>query len=379
MAVSEPALRIRTSSRTTFKRCPQRWVWSYVDGLEPMGLPNKNLWFGTGVHLALGEWYGLGTKRERHPLETWEEFCKDSMVAMRVQFDRGHGIESEWVDAFELGKAMLTEYLKEYGEDESWDFIATEQAGMAKIRVSFGSGWVAYYYTFDGVYRDLADGVIKLLETKTAATIDTGHLSLDDQAGSYWALANAKLRAMGLLGPRQLIGGVTYNFLRKAMPDERPRHPVSGLRCNKPTKDHYLHSLQSAQLESWPASQLKKLKLDALQELAEGYGLEVFGEESKTQPTPLFKRHYVGRTTRERNTQIRRIQAEAEWMHAVESGTLPVTKTPMATGNSACRYGCEFFLMCELHEAGSDWEEFQKAMFRKRDPWAEYKQSTEGE
>lgn len=370
--MQQPALRIRTSGRSTFKRCPQRWYWSYVDGLEPIGLPNRNLWFGTGIHLCLSEWYGLGTSRLVHPLETWEKYTAGTMRQMRVYFDNGNGIESEWVDAIELGRAILTAYLEEYGEDEQWDFIATEKSGQVKIRVPVGSGWVVYYYTYDGVYRDLADGLTKLLETKTAASISTGHLTLDDQAGSYWATANVELRRSGVLGPKELIGGITYNFLRKGMPDSRPRHPVTGERCNKPTKEHYLLALEEAGQFQFSM----KNKLSELVEAATTNSISVFGDVSATQPSPLFLRHFVERTTKERNNQIRRIQDEAVHMYMVQHGSLPVIKTPMGSGASACQYGCEYFLMCELHEAGQQWEVYRDAMFKKRDPFAEYKKST---
>jgi hypothetical protein len=374
MATEEEApIIIRTSERTTLKRCPQRWWWSYRDGLSPRGIPNQKLWFGTGIHLCLSEWYGTGTKRRVHPLETWANYTKDSMVMMRVYFDKGQGVESEWVDAIELGVAMLTAYLEEYGDDESWDFIATERSGRAKIRVPFGtSGTILYAYTFDGVYRDLEDGLIKLLETKTAAAITTAHLSMDDQAGSYWAMASFELRKAGLLGDKERIAGVNYNFLRKGFPDSRPRHPVSGERCNKPTRDHMLQALDSF----FTAAELKKMKVGELEAEVERLGLEVYGEVSKTQPSPLFLRHMVMRTTKERNTQIKRIQAEAQLMQAYRDGTLPLTKTPRSTGHDACHFGCEFFLMCELHEAGGDWQTVRDAMFTKRDPYPDYHNKT---
>jgi hypothetical protein len=363
---------VRTSERTTFKRCQQRWWWSYVDGYGPRGIPNQKLWFGTGIHLCLAEWYGKGTKREVHPLETWEAFTKDSMVKMRVYFDKGQGVESEWVDAVELGKAMLTAYLEEYGEDESWDFIATEKTGQAKIRVPFGtSGMILYSYTYDGVYRDLDDGLIKLLETKTTAGISTGHLTLDDQAGSYWMTASAELRKAGVLTGGQRIAGVNYNFLRKGFPDSRPRHPRTGEACNQPTREHFLVALEPFYTEP----ELKKMKVPDLKEAAETLGLKVYGEISKTQPSPLFERFMVMRTTKERNTQIRRIQQEAHQMQLLLDGVMEPMKTPRSTGHDACHFGCEFFQMCELHEAGLNWEDLRDATMKKRDPYEGYAKS----
>lgn len=366
---------IRTSERTTFKRCVQRWQWSYREGLKPQGPPNRNLWFGTGIHLALAEWYGTGVNRLVHPLETWEEYCTGEMHQLRAYFDRGDGIESEWMDACELGKIILAEYLKEYGDDEQWDFIAVERSGNLRVRGPSGDLIARYAYTYDGVYRDLSDGRIKLLETKTAATITTAHLTLDDQAGSYWATASAELRKTGHLGDKDRIAGVNYNFLRKALPDDRPRDPATGERCNKPTKDHNIAALEAYGRTGLTGPALRKLKADELSGLVAEHGLTVRGEISASQPTPNFLRHMVPRTSRERNTQIRRIGAEAAHMQVFRDGTLTPTKTPRSTGHDACHYGCEFFLMCELQEAGADWEQYRDAMYRVADPYADHRKS----
>lgn len=305
-----------------------------------------------------------------HPLETWEKFTAGSHEMIRVYSDRAEIIESEWMDAIELGKIILTAYLEEYGDDEQWEFIATEKTGKATIPSLDGSNPIQYVFTYDGVYRDLADGLIKLLETKTAAAINTGHLSLDDQAGSYWATASADLRRAGTLAKGQRIAGITYNFLRKSVPDERPRHPVTGERCNKPSKDAYIEVL--IRLGEYTPAELKKMKVDELEGIARELGQPVYGEISKTQPSANFLRYFVQRTTKERNTQIRRIADESRWMQAVRDGTLPITKTPRSTGNDACKHGCEFFLMCELQESGADWEEFKRHMYKTRDPYEGY-------
>jgi len=315
-------------------------------------------------------------------LETWEKYTEGSMQVIRVELDKGNGVEAEWVDAIELGKAMLTGYLEKYGKDEQWDFIATERSGSIRIPDRSGSPIVRYAYTFDGVFRNVESGGFRLLETKTAAAIVTGHLPMDTQAGSYWAIASWELRKLGLLGPKERIEGITYNFLRKAMPDERPKHPVSGESCNLPTKDHFLTALadagaKEAILESDPNSTvpLAKAKVVDLKATAEMMGLVVVGDPSKNQPKPLFHREFVRRTAKERNRQLRRIADETEWMNAVRDGNLPITKTNRSNGVDACHYGCEFYDMCGLHESGGDWELVRDMMFTVQDPYADHRKS----
>lgn len=362
---------IRTSERTTFKRCPQRWWWSYREGLKPKGPPNKNLWFGTGIHLALSEWYCEGTVRGVHPLETWKKYVQEEMVYIRVYAERFEADEKVYEEAGELGEIMLTEYLKEYGDDEHMHFIATERPFQIKVPGPDGKPVVLYLGTFDGVYRDLEDGKIKLLETKTAAAISTSHLDLDDQAGSYWAVANSLLRQEGLLLPGQRIGGVTYNFLRKSTPDPRPRHPDTGEYTNKPTKEHYIAAI-SAKGDGLING---KEKVEDLKEIAEHLDLTVLGEISKVQPLPNFHRHYVRRSRKENNTQIRRIADEAAVMDAYRYGRLPIIKTPRSTGHDACQHGCEFYTMCTLHESGADWRTVRDSMFKVEDPYADHRKS----
>jgi hypothetical protein len=317
-----------------------------------------------------------------HPLETWKKFSKDEMHQIRVYAERFQVDEKVYEDAIELGAIMLEEYLKEYGEDDSWSFIATERPFQIYIPGPDGSKVAIYLGTFDGVYRDLNTGEIWLLETKTTGAISTSHLNLDDQAGSYWAVASSILRKEGLLGPKESIAGVMYNFLRKTTPDPRPRHPATGEYTNKPTKEHYIAALQGRDIrfveQSSPKSgpiAIEKAKVADLETACEFASITVYGEVSRVQPLPMFARVPVNRTKRERNTQIRRIAAEVQAMEAYRSGELPLIKTPRSTGHDACQHGCEFFEMCTLHEAGADWEMYRDAMFRKHDPYADHRKS----
>jgi len=329
--------RIRNSERSDFKRCQQRWWWGWVEGLVPTGVAEPDaLWFGTGVHLALANWYrpptrgkykGDGTRRGINPRDTWRDYCKNEVRYIKSIKPKTDG--SIWTTAEELGHAMLTGYLELYGKDESWEIIGPEYTFAVRIPDRNGNPLVICNGTFDIVYRDLQDGLIKIEETKTAKVIDTGHLTLDDQAGTYWAIASTILRKEGVLKPKQRIAGIEYNFLRKALPDDRP--------------------------------------VDE-----NGQALNKNGSVSKTQRAPLFERHFVRRSARERNPQIRRIADEYEHKTAVKDGQLPILKTPRQSGVDACR-GCPFFEMCELHEQGMDWEGYRDKMFEETDKYADHR------
>lgn len=323
---------LRTSERGTFKRCPQAWDWGNNQGLAAKRDSNP-LWFGQGIHIALAEWYQKGAARGPHPADTWEDFCADEERFIPTEYDED---ERKYVDAKELGIAMMEGYVEHYGDDEQWDVIATEQtfrlliADPRQLRAPGEKlkALVRYVGTFDGVYRDTDTGEIFLMEHKTAAGIQTEHLPLDDQAGSYWMAAGRVLRKQGLIGPKEHIAGITYNFMRKALPDDRPKN-------------------------------------------AKGEALNKDGSVSKRQSPANFLREVTWRSAEERATMERRIQAEALHMEAFRKGLLPMYKRP----SRDCQWMCEFYKMCLLDEAGADVEEYKEAVYRKRDPYADHREN----
>lgn len=328
-----PVPMIRTSERTgNFKRCPQKWQWSTLEGLAPLRDSNP-LWFGQGIHIALAEWYQLGLSRGPHPAETWERFCGDEERYIPTEYEENF---VEFAEAKGLGVEMMTNYVDLYGKDPRWHVIATEQTFQQLIadprvdRLPSGKrkALVRYVGTFDGVYRDTGNSEIWLMEHKTAAAISTQHLVLDEQAGSYWLFATRVLRKQGLIGPRESITGIMYNFMRKAYKDDRPTNE-------------------------------------------RGESLNKDGSVSKRQPQPLFHREPIDRTVGEMKTMEARIQAEALHMELMRNGSLPIYKTP----NKDCSWQCEFYRMCQLHEAGQDWEEYRDEMFKHRDPYGDHRQN----
>lgn len=369
------------------KRCPAKWWWAYREGLKPRGAEKTPLWFGTGVHLGLAEWYLPGTKRGPHPAETFEKFAGDAVTAIKTA-NADEETLAQYVDGKELGVKMLEGYVKLYGTDPQWSFISTEQAFQLNVpwptdnrqaiwEVEDGAVMLTYAGTFDGVYRDLATGRLELLETKTAKAIQTGYLTLDDQAGSYWAVASHVLAEQGLIKKGERLAGVNYNFLRKALPpDDKPRDE-QGYITNKPLKAHYIAALRDKvsprRDTGWTAQELGKLKLEDMEILARELNIVVLGDRSKVQPLPLFHREMVHRTTAERKTQLQRIQNEALTMQAYRERLLPIIKRPTRD----CVWDCDFFTMCELQERGGDFETHKQVAFRREDPYKDHRKSTE--
>ena len=291
-------------ARRTFKKCAWRWLQEYRYGYKPRGIQADALWFGIGIHQALAEWYLKGKRRGPHPAVTFSDWCGEE-IAFAKSYLTETFEEPVWLDARDLGIAMLEGYVEQWGKDSRWQIISTEQPFEIAIRQ--GKTAVIFKSRWDGVFRDLATGRILLLETKTASQVATAYLELDDQGGSYWAVAGRVLRVNGVLKKGEEIDGIQYNFLRKAMPDERERD-------------------------------------------AQGLYLNQNGSVSKKQPPPLSVRpEPIMRNAGEIATAAPRIADEVAWMNAIRSGILPVTKTPTRD----CPR-CPFWGPCTLHEQGSD-------------------------
>lgn len=364
---------LRTSERRAFKTCPQKWWWSYREGLRPKGSPQTPLWFGTGIHLALACWYcGPGKKRGPHPAETWTAYAKEELAYIKTVTKFEEEVE-EYVQAEELGRILMEEYVKRYGRDEQKLIISPEQTfsldvpwpEVARRQIYPGGDGilVAYKGTFDNVWRDADTGWLILDEHKTARSISTSHLPMDDQGGGYWAVATATLRKQGLIKPKEVLRGIEYNFIRKGLPDDRPRD-AEGYATNKPIKEHYLAAMPDA-----PA----KMKVSELEALARSRGIVVLGERSKIQPKPLFERHMIHRTSKERAIQLRRVQDEAVHMKAVKEGLLPVLVNP---SRDTCPR-CDFETMCRLKQAGGDWQEIKRSQYYVEDPYKDHRKSTD--
>jgi hypothetical protein len=376
----EVSIRVRNSERGTMDKCPQRWWWSWRDGLRPKETA-KALWFGTGIHLALAHYYAPGIKRRKDFIDVWRAYADEEANYMRVKIG---GIDEDmFIEARALGESMLTQYVVEYNHDKNWDVIATEQSFELRVpyrfdglhpliaeqlTARFGDAFFLNG-TFDGVYRDKRDKRIKLMEHKTAASISVGHLPMDNQAGTYWMVAQAVGRKQGWLASRENISEITYNFLRKALPDPRPRDD-KGYCLNKPSKQAYIDALDS--LVEWPTTSRGTIKyptVEVLEEMADEHGIVVLGERSKSQPPPLFERHGIKRTPAQRVMQLYRLQAEVNKMLMLREGILDITKSP---SRDTCPM-CPYREMCELHESGSDWEGYRDSMFRSDDPYADHR------
>lgn len=355
---------VRTSERLMFKRC--RWAWDrdFNDLLRPTRTAPP-LRFGTLVHASLEAYYKPGTKRGPHPAKTFKRlFDLDYEEQGHLGFRDEDG---KWADAGEMGIDLLESYIEEYGADKRYEVIATEQPFTRPIFE--GKRKVALYTgIMDGIWRDLDDGTLFIVDHKTAATINTTYLALDEQAGAYWTFGQDWIRAKGLLPDGEPLAGMLYNFLRKSTSDPRPRNK-DGHYLNQPTKDVLLAEYKrlGRSLPAPGTGSGKKgavLTADLVADL--GPTCLQLGEVSANQPPARFHRERVYRDEPDREAVRARVLEELREMRLVRAGKLTAYKNPGAMNCPMCGYRD----VCELHETGHDWQEMMKQTMETWKPYA---------
>lgn len=358
--MAKKALLLRNSERQTFKRCRRQWRWAYVDRLKPKA-EAPALRFGDLIHRSLADYYVPGTKRGDHPALTFERLYEEQLDEAATFGFRDE--DDSWHSAAEMGVAMLEGYVDEFEEAESvYSVICSERPFRAPVRV--GGQKVYVVGTIDGVWRDRSTKKILFKEFKTARTIALDGLPLDEQAGTYWTYGPAALRREKILKPSDEPVGVLYTFLRKALPDPRPRNPF-GQYLNQPTVEEIASALRERGIEPGRA------KKDDLVSRAEIAGIDVgqLGSVSKVQPSPLFHRELVHRDEPERTRMHARVLAEIEDMLYVrEDLDVRAYKNPGPLHAPNCRF-CAFRDMCELEEVGADWEAMRDGTMVAWDPY----------
>lgn len=320
---------LRTSERSTYKRCRQQWWWTYIDGYR-VAKPRPALEFGELMHASLATYYPPGRKRGPHPAQTFKKlYASETRKAFSMR-----GEDEEWLDAGELGVAVAEHYVEHWGRDRHIEIIAPEFPFKIKLT---DIGGEPFYYVgrLDALGFDLDMDEYFVFEHKTASSIPSGvHLTLDEQAGSYWAFAPVVIRQLirqGILPKRHHkldLSHILYNYLRKA---KKPENLA---------EDGYVHT--------------KK------------------GAISKRQPPDFFSRIPVYRDEADIKTMIKRIRQEAWEMRMVREGKLPVFKNPSGGYPDRHCEACPFRDMCELHEQGSDWRGYAMQNYVHGDAYENY-------
>ena len=320
---------LRAHERIDYKRCQMKWFWAWRKGLTPRGQSFGPLEFGIWVHEALARWYQEGFVRDGELSDIFEHVAEASLKsAMAAQVPQ-HEIDTA-TQLIALGIEILRAYQVYYRNDRRIEVIIAEIPLEFTFPSDKGGVLATHRLKPDLVFYCTVTKRVMLMEHKTAKQIRTTHLVIDDQARPYGAMAERALKQAGVLHRNESLGGIRYNFLRKALPDQRP------------TDKH-------------------------------GRSLNKDGTISRRQPAPLFVRQDVLMTGKAKVVTLQRIRREAieiaRKTAAIRAGNLSMdqlNKTP----HSSCEKHCQYFSMCVAHENGHDIRHMQETMYVQRDPYA---------
>ena len=225
-------IEIHGSDRATFKKCRRRW---YFSGTSQLNLRPKvsqsgiiwALWFGTGIHKALEEYYNPIMRRD--PVEvfnTWfHETTREIELLNKAWVEEN---ETELHDHWVLGQGML-DYYKYYAQKhDDFDVIYAEHDFDIPLAIRapgiLHDTDVIYSGRMDAVVRFHDTGRYGIIDHKTSARSDEDFfvkLEMDEQCTSYLAASRYEKDVPYADTPPD---SVLYNVLRKAYP--KPPTPL---------------------------------------------------------------------------------------------------------------------------------------------------------
>jgi PD-(D/E)XK nuclease superfamily len=326
---------IRSHERIDYKRCPKKWYWKWRKGLVKREIKFGALDLGTWMHSAFQGWYGTGLRRTDAPLVQHFLEAADDAIARAKHAGAPEYVLEKAEELAALGEAMTTAYQKHYGQDPGVEVIRAEIPLEFTIPDASGNVVAVHKLKPDLVYAD-RQGDIWLMEHKTAAQIRTGHLVIDDQARPYGAMAERALRNLGVIDKHEKFRGITYNFLRKALPDERATD-------------------------------------------SSGKALNKNGTVSKRQPAPNFVRVPVTLTAKAKVLTLKRVQMESIEIAGVTALLRQKVLKPELlnkTPHGSCEKFCDYFTMCVAEEQGADIRDMQQNMYDVQNPY-DYEETTD--
>lgn len=202
---------IRTSDRTSFRRCRRKWNWSSnlrrgLESIEP-ALP---LWIGTGFHYALEDYHGY-----QHYSTSAEAFAAFVDACRRTPKIK---LPDEWEGGLELATGMLDYYTQWERSRPKYETLWIDGVPQVEIdyqielpfdATKFGYDKVVTEGTFDRVAVDEWDG-LWIVEYKTAKAFEERHFMTDQQISSYsWS---------GSVVYDRPVMGVLYQQHKKVIP-----------------------------------------------------------------------------------------------------------------------------------------------------------------
>lgn len=307
----------RGTQVSDFLRCPKRYDYAWVQGLEAKQR-NEKLTIGSAIHKFLELWYA-------------DHRALDAMDAMReyIIADSTALDETQVQDMLMLCTGIATNYVQHYGIEPNWTVIATEKSFSEYL-----GDCISYTGTIDMLVQD-EDGKYWIVDHKTTTNLDIydKNSDMDRQISRYWWAIERNLDID--------IEGFIYNIILKELPVE-PKILKSG-QLSKDKSQKTTAKLYRAAIEYHGLNE--EDYADFLQYLEE-------------QPKEFFRRIKVERCISEMRAAIDEMKLVIYDIQAKEySGRWyrNITKD--------CHWDCPFKTLCVAEMDGSNANHIRKELF----------------
>lgn len=353
---------LRTTDRAIFRRCRRKWYWtSHTRANRSPMRAQDPLWFGTGFHYALDDFHGVNVYGS--VAKAFAAYVEGCRLAVLHHKELGlSDIETEfilpptWEEHRELG-ILMAQYYEDYWlryRDPLKTFVWN---GEPQCEVDFevtlpikarDGRPIVYRGRLDRVVVD-QDGLLWILEYKTAKEFRLYHLDTDDQITSYcWAVSI-------LYG--QPVAGVIYMQFKKAYPKPpRVLKTKGGALSVAKNQNTTAHLYRDALIEKYGSME------NAPAENVEFYNYLLTLEHEEGDK--FIRRDYVYRNRHQIEAQGVKILLEAEDM---TNPDLPLYPNP----NKDCDWDCPVQAVCIALDDGSDWQSLLEETTVQNVPYAE--------
>lgn len=192
---------IRTSDRTTFKRCRRKWgISSHFHRNRTESESAEYLWLGTGGHFALEDWYGYNNYG--HPVEAFRAYCHAQKVYANQHAQ--YRLPESYDEQVELGEALLNYYVDYWLEGRDpletlWVDGVPQVEVQCTARLPYSNEHydeVYYQATFDRVV--VVDNELWVLDYKFYNRDWTPNMDFDAQMSAYIWLAQSLYQDLGM-------------------------------------------------------------------------------------------------------------------------------------------------------------------------------------
>lgn len=331
--------KLHNSGRKAFRRCRLRWHLGTRLGWRKQE-ESENLWTGSAFHRGLQAYHSTNPPDKTAVVPAIDGYFKE-----RVRQWGYTPPDLDLVRSMLLG--MFRHYNREWLKDrEPLETLFLDGAPLVEVpfAIDLGPGNPPFEGEFDRVVKH--NGLVWVVEYKTAKTFNTEKLSKDEQTTTYiWAAE----KVLGHLGD---IGGVIYQQHRKAVPV--PPEPLKrgGLTRNK-TKLANVPEYMYLQA-------IKKNRLDPADYFDILEHLRLAWTEHGDQ---FIRRDFVTRTPEELESFEENLRLE---LPEYTNPALPIYPNP----TNDCAWDCDFAVVCDVIQNKGNAEDVLAALFTKEKPSA---------